>query len=78
VELRPLKKSIQMFIKMFTYLLLGDIFFCWLANDYPLMVSSIILIGGILASKILFKFDKYEHGITFLAYGCPNHCQYLT
>lgn len=68
MELRPLKKSIQMFIKMFTYLLLGDILFCFLAADYPLMVSSIILIGGILASKILFKYDKYQQGITFLAF----------
>jgi len=68
VELRPLKKSIQMFIKMFTYLLIGDILFCFLSQDYPLMVSSIILICGILASKILFKYDRYEQGITFLAF----------
>ena len=68
MELRPLKKSIQMFIKMFTYLLLGDILFCFLAKDYPLMVSSIILIIGILASKVLFRYDKYEQGITFLAF----------
>lgn len=32
------------------------------------MVSSIILICGILASKILFKYDRYEQGITFLAF----------
>ncbi|MFK7983487.1 MAG: ATP-binding protein [Saprospiraceae bacterium] len=68
MELRPLKKSIQMFIKMFTYLLIGDILLCFMAEDYPLMISSIILICGILASKILFNYDKYEQGITFLAF----------
>lgn len=32
------------------------------------MISSLILISGILASKILFNYDKYEQGITFLAF----------
>ena len=68
MELRPLKKSIEMFIKMFTYLLIGDILFCFLSGNYPLMVSSIILITGILASKILFNHDKYELGIVFLVF----------
>ncbi len=68
MELRPLKESIEMFIKMFTYLLIGDILFCFLSGDYPLMYSSVILIIGILASKILFKHDKYEQGIVFLAF----------
>ena len=31
------------------------------------MISSLLLISGILASKILFKYDKYEQGIIFLA-----------
>jgi len=57
-----------MFIKMFTYLLLVDIFFCLLTGNYPLMASSIILICGILGSKILFRYDKYEQGISFLAF----------
>lgn len=56
-----------MFIKMFSYLLLGDILFCFLLEDYPLMFSSVILLIGILASKLLFQQDKYEYGITFLA-----------
>lgn len=67
MELRPLQQSIQMLIKMFTYLLLVDILLCFVSKDYPLMISSIILICGILASKILFKYDKYEQGIIFLA-----------
>ena len=67
MELRPLKKSIEMFIKMFSYLLLGDILFCCFLQDYPLMFSSIILLIGIFASKFLFKHDKYEQGVTFLA-----------
>lgn len=57
-----------MFIKMFTYLLIGDILFCLLAKEYPLMISSIILLVGLLASKLLFKYDKYEQGIVFLAF----------
>lgn len=31
------------------------------------MISSLLLLSGILASKILFKYDKYEQGIIFLA-----------
>lgn len=67
MELKPLQKSIKLFIKMFTYLLAVDIYFCLLFQDYPHLLSSIILMGGIFGSKFFFKYDRYEAGIVFLA-----------
>lgn len=67
VELRPLQNTISLFIKMFTYLLLVDIFFCAFYQDYQHLISSVILLGGIGISKMFFKYDKYDFGICFLA-----------
>ncbi len=68
LELRPLQKSIELLIKMFTYLLLFDIVFCVLFKEYMHLISSVILISGVVTSRLFFNYEKAEFGIIFLAF----------
>lgn len=68
LEERPLQKSIRYLVKIFTVLMIGDIIFCYINAKYMLMWSSIILITGVLLSRLLFNLNKYEQGIVFLSF----------
>lgn len=52
---------------MYGILMLVDIAVCFFAQHYDYMLSSIILLVGILISKLLFENDKYDLGIFFLS-----------
>lgn len=67
-ELRPLQKSIRLFVNLYALILVVDIIICLYLDREEHLISSLILLVGISLSNVMFNFRKYELGICFLSF----------
>lgn len=67
IETGSLRKSVILLNKIFMYLIVLDIAICWFTESYDFMLSSVILIIGLLLGALLARKSKLEYSVLMIA-----------
>jgi len=67
IETGSLRKSVLLLNKIFMLLIVLDIGICWFAESYDFMLSSVILIIGLLLGGLLSRWSKLEYSVLMIA-----------
>ncbi len=67
IETGSLRKSVVLLNKIFMLLIVLDIGICWFTESYDYMLSSIILITGLLLGALLSRWNKLEYSVLMIA-----------
>lgn len=68
IEIDSLRKSIILLNRIFKVLISADIVVCFLTGSYDYMLSSVILITGLLLAGAIIKHEKYDYGTLFISF----------
>ncbi len=67
IETGSLRKSVLLLNKIFMLLIVLDIGVCWFTESYDFMLSSIILITGLVFGALLSRWSKLEYSVLMIA-----------
>ncbi|MGB1242094.1 MAG: hypothetical protein ACPG49_06215, partial [Chitinophagales bacterium] len=67
IETGSLRKSVILLNKIFILVIVLDIIICWFTESYDFMLSSVILIVGLLFGALLSRMNKLEYSVVVIA-----------